>query len=99
MSGKHPGSRHYAALDRKRWELLRRRIFERDNWRCVECGRAGRLECDHVIPLAKGGAPYDRNNLQSLCRNCHIQKTSADSKPSDPARDAWKSLVEEIANS
>ena len=98
MSKRHPGSRRYAALDRKRWQLLRLRVFARDGWRCVECGGAGRLECDHVIPMRHGVDPYNMGNLQSLCRSCHIEKTRAESKPPDPARDAWRALVAEIAN-
>ena len=99
MSRAHPGSRHFAKLDRKRWALLRLRIFEHDGWRCRKCGKAGRLECDHVVPLDKGGAPYDPANLQSLCRGCHLEKTALDNGHGpDPARDAWRELVAEIAN-
>ncbi len=99
MSRKHPGSKHYAKLDRKRWQLLRLRIFERDGWRCVACRKASRLEADHIIPMRHGGDPYAWGNLQTLCRDCHIKKTRAESKPPDPARDAWQALVSEIANS
>ena len=99
MSRAHPGSKHFATLDRKRWQLLRLRIFERDGWRCCSCGRAGRLECDHVVPLAKGGDAYDRSNLQTLCTGCHIKKTRIDmGHEPDPAREAWRELVAEIAN-
>ena len=90
------GSRHYANLDRKRWKLLRLRTFERDGWRCVQCGRAGRLECDHVTPLHRGGDPYSLDNLQSLCRPCHINKTASENTKPDPARDAWRKLVKEL---
>ena len=98
MSRKHPGSKHYAALNPRRWQLLRLRIFARDGWRCCACGAAGRLECDHVIPLSQGGDPYNPGNLQSLCRSCHIEKSSAESKPPDPARDAWHEFVRAIAD-
>ena len=91
------GSRHFAALNRKRWTLLRLRVFERDNWRCVRCGRAGRLECDHVVPLRDGGAPWDMANLQSLCRSCHIDKTAGENRRDDPERDAWRAFVSELA--
>ena len=96
---RRPGSRHFAALNRKRWALLRLRVFERDGWRCRKCGRAGAPECDHVRPLRRGGDPYDLANLQSLCRACHIQKTASENTRPDPARDAWRALVAEIANS
>ena len=44
-------SRHHTHLDARRWGIVRRRVFERDGWRCVECGKSGKLECDHVAPL------------------------------------------------
>lgn len=31
-------------------------------------------QVDHIIPLSKGGAPYDPQNLQPLCRRCNIAK-------------------------
>ena len=96
MSKHHPGSRHYAKLDRRRWQLLRLRVFQRDAWRCVRCGKAGRLECDHVRPLRRGGDPNDFANLQSLCRDCHIRKTAAENTKPDPARAAWRKLVREL---
>ena len=44
-------SRRHARLNAARWQATRRAVFERDGWRCVQCGRAGRLEADHIIPL------------------------------------------------
>lgn len=37
-------------------------------------------EVDHIKPLWEGGLEYDRNNLQSLCKACHIIKTSEEAK-------------------
>ena len=93
------GSRYYAALHRGRWAKVRRAVLDRDGWRCRHCGAYGN-ECDHVIPLHRGGAPYDPANLQTLCRGCHVEKTRADNghRP-DPARKAWRALVAKIANS
>ena len=69
-------SRHHVHLYARRWQAVRRAVFERDGYRCVECGRSGRLECDHVRPLQRepGQDPYDPNGLQTLCRACHIRK-------------------------
>jgi len=33
------------------------------------------LDVDHVVLLSRGGDPYDLENLQALCRGCHIAKT------------------------
>jgi len=49
-------------------------VFDRDEWRCTSCGKAGRLECDHITPLAEGGTD-DLANLRTLCRDCHIAIT------------------------
>jgi hypothetical protein len=52
---------------------MRQRVFERDGFRCQECGSEDRLECDHVIPVSKGGGTTDEN-LQVLCRSCNARK-------------------------
>lgn len=33
----------------------------------------GRLEVHHKKPVAQGGAWYDLENLEVLCRGCHIK--------------------------
>lgn len=48
-------------------------VWNRDRGRCVRCGAAKRLEFDHVIPLAMGGANTARN-LQMLCQVCNREK-------------------------
>ena len=58
------------------WRRLRLRVLDRDGWRCRNCGRHGRLEVDHIIPLEQGGSMFDMDNLQALCRDpCHFAKT------------------------
>ena len=92
-------SRHHAHLNDRRWSIVRRAVFERDGWGCVECGKAGRLECDHVTPLQRepGQDPFDVNGLQSLCRRCHVEKTARENRREPtPAETAWRALVAEI---
>ena len=64
----------------RQWPAIRRAVLERDGHRCAQCGRAGRLECDHVTPLKAGGAVHDLANLQALCRACHIAKTGKENE-------------------
>ena len=62
------------------------------------CGRAGRLECDHIEPMQRepGQDPYDPKGLQTLCRACHIAKTAHENRrPLTPAELAWRALVAE----
>ena len=79
-----------------RWEALRLVIFERDGYRCRnrKCGKAGRLECDHIKPLNEGGAPWDPANLQTLCRGCHIAKHR---KPLTRERQRWLTYLAQRA--
>ena len=62
-------------LGGRRWARLRRRILDRDKWRCQECGAAARLHIDHVLREKAGGARFDEGNLQALCVRCHQNKT------------------------
>ena len=79
-----------------RWRTFRREVFERDGYRCRKCGRAGRLECDHIRPLSRGGAPFEIANAQALCRTCHIAKTRGErpKRPESAVRRRWRELVE-----
>ena len=93
-------SKFHTSLRRKSWAAVRRAVFERDGYRCVECGKAGRLECDHITPLERGPGQnhYDPNGLQTLCRVCHIEKTRRENRrPLTPAELAWRELVAELA--
>lgn len=56
------------------------RFFDRAGWRCRQCVRPGRLECDHIRPLDQCGRKYDLGNLQALCRDCHIRKTARENE-------------------
>lgn len=33
-------------------------------------------DVDHVEPIEAGGAPFDRSNLQALCKKHHSAKTA-----------------------
>ena len=88
-------------LSGRRWRRLRRVALDRDGWRCQSCGRAGRLEADHVVPLERGGAPWSLDNLQVLCRGCHIAKTRAERRPArqpSPAVQRWANLVADLSD-
>ncbi|MXX24361.1 MAG: HNH endonuclease [Caldilineaceae bacterium SB0668_bin_21] len=90
-------SRHHRAhrLSGRRWERLRRMVLDRDGWRCRSCGRAGRLEVDHIEALHLGGDPWDPDNLQSLCGGCHVAKTRSERLrgTETPERAAWAAFM------
>ena len=95
-------SRHHRGIvGPRRWQRLRRQVFESDGHRCRCCGMAGRLEADHITPLAAGGDPWDPENVQALCRGCHIRKTRAERPPGrifGPAAQRWANLVADLSS-
>ena len=100
MARNRPARRRPQPINRKRWATVRLRVLDRDGWRCVRCGKAGRLEVDHVRPIADGGAVYDLDNLQALCRRDHFAKTAAENRarnPDPPDVAKWRPLVDELA--
>jgi 5-methylcytosine-specific restriction endonuclease McrA len=58
---------------------LRFKVFMRDRFRCVACGRSPathlniELHADHVLAVANGGKTT-LENLQSLCQDCNLGK-------------------------
>jgi 5-methylcytosine-specific restriction endonuclease McrA len=77
------------AIDFLNWWCSRpayvRATFIRDSFTCQECGLhpmredkpwlpdISQLECDHIIPLARGGETT-MGNLQTLCKKCNRKK-------------------------
>jgi hypothetical protein len=53
--------------------MLRKQVFERDAYRCLECGSWKDLTLDHIIPVSRGGADT-LDNLRSLCAPCNSRK-------------------------
>lgn len=60
---------------------LRWQVFQRDQWRCVACGRNSHdgaiLHVDHIVPRSRGGLDA-LNNFQTLCGECNIGKSNKD---------------------
>ena len=77
-------------VSRKRWARVRRVVLDRDGWRCQRCHRAGALEVHHKVRVQDGGSWYDLNNLETLCRRCHIEEHN----PISAERLAWRALLE-----
>lgn len=73
------GSTHPSGNDR-RWQQVRdTQLREHPYCQWPGCHRlADPNGVDHITPLAEGGARYDPNNLQSLCKEHHKDKTTAD---------------------
>lgn len=56
------------------WRIIRERIFARDDYTCAYCGeRGGKLQCDHIEPVSRGGSHSDEN-LTTACEPCNRSK-------------------------
>lgn len=54
------------------WKNWRKAVFERDGYKCLDCGTGGYLEPHHIIPLKQTlSRAFDVTNGISLCRPCH----------------------------
>lgn len=73
--------------------VSKRKVFERDGWKCQICGistpeaKRGTIdddapELDHIIPLAKRG-DHSYRNTQCACRRCNLLKS--DTSPEEAA--------------
>ena len=65
----------------RQWRKLRLMILQRDPL-CKECEKKNRfvssVVADHILPINKGGAKYNPDNLQGLCTTCHNRKSARD---------------------
>ena len=62
------------------WRKLRAQVLDRDGHLCMACKRSGyryvpATDVDHIISKANGGTD-ELENLQSLCKKCHLTKTA-----------------------
>ena len=56
------------------WQRLKQFVFDRDGFTCRYCGAVNvLLECDHVVPVSRGGNS-DPSNLAASCVPCNRSK-------------------------
>ena len=55
-------------------QVVKDKVWKRDEGKCTQCGSREKLEFDHIIPHSKGGANTYRN-IQLLCEKCNRTKS------------------------
>jgi 5-methylcytosine-specific restriction protein A len=58
----------------RRWQGLTKIVRREEPFCRMKCERPTE-EVDHIVGLADGGPPFDRQNLQGMCHICHSRKT------------------------
>lgn len=77
---------HLRDKDENMAEWRRRRRELRDQYD-IKAPTDGFLQVDHIERIADGGHPFDESNLQTLCRDCHQEKTAAENQTPDAQTD------------
>ncbi len=52
------------------WDDIRAQVYRRDGYRCVICGKKGRLHAHHIVPV-RISKNNSLSNLVSVCERCH----------------------------
>ena len=89
------GRRGRSVYATRRWSVVRLLVLQRDGYTCRSCGAWGG-EVHHVRALEDGGAPFDLQNLRSLCRGCHFRahhKKRPREQPEVRDRAGWRALI------
>ena len=76
-----------------RWKELRKKIYERDMWTCQICGKHchNDIQCHHIIPY-RISKDDSSENLQTLCRSCHMKVEFAFIIKNCFNNDGWRKL-------
>ncbi|SEO98970.1 HNH endonuclease [Halorientalis persicus] len=80
----HPEKSDHPAASYDRWRRAGKELHRRYGWINFSNGA---FHVDHITPISEGGHPFDEQNLQTLCRRCHREKTAEEnSEPNRPAQ-------------
>ncbi len=55
------------------WDELRRKVYQRDGYRCLNCSATNEpVHAHHIVPASRGGS-HRLSNLATLCGSCHAK--------------------------
>jgi 5-methylcytosine-specific restriction endonuclease McrA len=102
-AGRRPAPKNRQLYGSQAWKNVRLSVLARDGWVCqvrqspncrpdLRVPRNG--HCDHVIPVAQGGAALDPWNLRACCGPCNVWLgarlgRSRQTKPPQPPSREW----------
>lgn len=75
------------------WEAQRKRVLDRDGWRCAYCGvgvEGWTATVDHIEPISlDADRKYRDDELVSCCRRCNAIKSDKTLRRLDYAAPRW----------
>ncbi len=80
----------------KEWNELRKRILERDGYRCKSCQSKRKLIVHHLKYGVNGSLMVDENNLITLCNICHDRKHNHKYKPEPKKKKVVKRKINKV---
>ena len=57
-----------------RWKALRSKVFRERGEQCEVCFSIGEVQLHHRVPVSLGGEIWNPDNLEIVCRSCHLEK-------------------------
>ena len=85
-------------LNSRKYRNHKERVFARDGRQCRYCGNDENLQVDHIISRKNGGT-HDMDNLQVLCRDCNLRKSSKEKHRDAPNTIATERTIREAVRS
>jgi 5-methylcytosine-specific restriction protein A len=71
-------ARYAAHLRSPSFRALRKQAFERDGYRCVDCGGSEKLEADHRTYARVPNELLE--DLETRCKDCHLRRHALQGK-------------------
>lgn len=70
-----------------RWQRIRKQLLA-ENDICWLCGHPGADSIDHVVPIRRGGEPFELSNLRPAHFGCNSRKRDRPVVP-NPTSQRW----------
>jgi len=69
----------HTAILKGNTSVIRWQLFQKDKGACRNCGEITKnWHADHIFPVFRGGGACGLDNFQTLCVDCHKEKTRKD---------------------
>jgi 5-methylcytosine-specific restriction endonuclease McrA len=76
------------------WPVVRRQVLNRDGGKCqirLDGCTDIATDCDHIVAVSDGGAPFALHNLRAACHRCNaaVANKKRAARATLPSAKAW----------